>query len=48
MNRRSLMTVVLVACAVALVYALIILQRDGVLQDMWAVLTSGSFGGFPL
>ena len=48
MNRRSVLTVVLVACAVALVYAITVLQRDGVLQDMWAVISSGSFGGFPL
>ncbi len=48
MNRRSGLTVALIACAVGLVYALIVLQNDGVLQDAWAVLTSGSFGGFPL
>jgi hypothetical protein len=48
MNRRFIQTTAIVICAVALVYALIVLEKDGTLQDMWAVLTSGSFGGFPL
>ena len=48
MNRRAIQTAALGLVAIGLVYALVILQKDGTLQDMWAVLTSGSFGGFPL
>ena len=48
MNKGSIQTIAIVLVAIALVYSLIILERDGTLQDMWATLTSGSFGGFPL
>jgi len=48
MNRRSIQTIAIVLIAVGLIYALIILQNDGVLADMWAVLTSGGFYGLPL
>ena len=48
MNRRTLQSVAIVLVAIGLVYALVILQKDGTLQNMWAVLSSGSFGGFPL
>lgn len=48
MNKGSIQTIAIVVVAIALVYSLIVLERDGTLQDMWATLTSGSFGGFPL
>jgi len=48
MNRGFLQTIAIVVCAVGLVYALIVLHRDGTLQRMWGALTSGGFGGFPL
>ena len=48
MNRRSIQTIAIVLIAIGLVYALIVLQKDGILADMWAVLTSGGFYGLPL
>jgi len=48
MNRRSFQTIALLACAGALIYSLVALQRDGTLTQAWEALTSGSFGSFPL
>ncbi len=48
MNRRSSQTIAIGLIAAGLVYALIVLQKDGILADMWAVLVSGGFYGLPL
>jgi len=48
MNRRSVQSIALVVCAGALIYSLVVLQRDGTLTQVWEALTSGSFGSFPL
>lgn len=48
MNRGFLQTIGIVICAVGLVYALMVLHRDGTLAAMWSALTSSGFGGFPL
>lgn len=48
MNNRSFQTIAIAIVAVVLVYSLVILKRDGTLANMWAALTSGSFGSFPL
>ncbi len=48
MNKGTIQTIAIVLVAIGLVYSLILLQRDGTLANMWATLTSGSFGGFPL
>jgi len=47
-NRGFLLSIAIVICAAGLVYALIVLYKDGTLQRMWGALTSGGFGGFPL
>jgi hypothetical protein len=48
MNRGTLQSIAIVICAVGLVYALYVLNKDGTLQAMWSALTSSGFGGFPL
>ena len=48
MSKGFVQTVAIIVCAVGVIYTMIILQRDGTLAEMWAALTSGAFGGFPL
>ncbi len=48
MNRGFLQTIAIVICAAGLVYALLVLHKDGTLQAMWSALTSSGLGGFPL